>query len=186
MDWVSIVIVAVAGLLTWRAFRRGFLRELVGLGALILAVPVAGVFYDDMAPKVEPIVDNATGAALLSFVAILLGVIVGGQLLGYFLRRGVDALNLGGADRLAGAAFGLLQGLLLCQVLLIALVIFPSPDLRVAIEDSVLAGRLLEIAPLALSVLPDGFRETIDQFLRGIEFIEEGLETLDDLNEITR
>lgn len=186
MDWVSIVIVAVAGLLTWRAFRRGFLRELVGLGALILAVPVAGVFYDDMAPKVEPIVDNATGAALLSFVAILLGVIVGGQLLGYLLRRGVDVLNLGGADRLAGAAFGLLQGLLLCQVLLIALVIFPSPDLRVAIEDSVLAGRLLDAAPVALSVLPDGFRETIDQFLRGIEFIEEGLETLDDLNDIAR
>lgn len=186
MDWVSIVIVAVVGLLTWRAFRRGFLRELVGLGALILAVPLAGVFHDDMIPKVEPIVDNATGAALLSFLAILLGVIVGGQLIAWLLRRGVDALNLGGADRLAGAAFGLLQGLLLCQVLLIALVIFPSPDLRTAIEDSALAGQMLEVAPLALAILPDGFRETVDQFLRGVEFIEEGLETLDELNEITR
>ena len=97
----------------------------------------------------------------------------------------MDALNLGGADRLAGAAFGLLQGLLLCQVLLIALVIFPSPDLRTAIEDSALAGRMLEVAPLALVILPDGFRETVDQFLRGVEFIEEGLETLDELNEIT-
>ena len=87
MNWVSLVIIVIVALLTWRAFRQGFLRELVGLAALILAVPVAGVFYDDMVPKVEPIIDNALASALVSFAAIFLGVIVAGQLLGYLLRR---------------------------------------------------------------------------------------------------
>ncbi len=172
MDWVSIVIIAVVALLTWRAFRRGFLRELVGLAALILAVPVAGVFYDDMVPKVEPIVDNTLASGLISFVAILVGVIVAGQLVGYLLRRSVDVLNLGGADRIAGGAFGFLQGLLLCQVLLVALVIFPQPDLRPQLDDSPIATRLLDGAPLVLSILPVDFRESVDLFLEGLEFLE--------------
>ena len=173
MNWVSIVIIAVVALLTWRAFRRGFLRELVGLAALILAVPVAGVFYDDMTPKVEPIVDNTLAAGLISFVAILVGVIVAGQLVGYLLRRSVDILNLGGADRIAGGAFGFLQGLLLCQVLLVALVIFPEPDLRTHIDESVVATRLLDGAPFVLSVLPVDFREAVDLFLENIDLLEE-------------
>lgn len=172
MDWVSIVIVVVVALLTWRAFRRGFLRELVGLAALILAVPVAGVFYDDMIPKVEPIIDNSTGAALLSFLAILVGVLVAGQLLGYLLRRSVDVLNLGGADRVAGAAFGFLQGLLLCQVVLVALVNFPEPDIRTHIDESTLATRLLDWTPVVLSFLPDQFEQAVDIFRGGFRMWE--------------
>ncbi len=172
MNWLSLVIVVVVALLTWRAFRRGFLRELVGLAALILAVPVAGVFYDDMLPKVEPIIDDSTVSALVSFLAIFIGVIVAGQLLGYLLRRSVDILNLGGADRVAGAAFGLLQGALLCQVLLVVLVNFPTPDIRTHIDDSTIATRLLDGAPVVLAFLPDSFDDAVDLYLEGIEFLE--------------
>ena len=172
MNWVSLVIVVVVALLTWRAFRRGFLRELVGLAALILAVPVAGVFYDDMIPKVEPILDNSTAAALASFLAILVGVIVAGQLAGYLLRRSADILNLGGPDRIAGAAFGLLQGLLLCQVLLVALVNFPQPDVRDHIDDSPVATRLLDAAPAVLAILPDQFDEAVDLYMESIKLPE--------------
>ncbi len=173
MNWVSLVIVVIVALLTWRAFRRGFLRELVGLAALILAVPVAGVFYDDMIPKVEPIIDNSLASALISFLAILIGVVLAGQLLGYLLRRSVDVLNLGGADRIAGGAFGLLQGLLLCQVLLVALVNFPEPDIRTHIDDSVLATRLLDQAPAVLAILPVQFDETVELFRQGVSFLDE-------------
>ncbi len=169
---MTLVIVAVVGLLTWRAYRNGFVRELVGLAALILAVPVAGIFYDDMIPKVEPLVDNRIGAALLSFLAILIGVVVGGQILAYLLKRSVNALNLGGADHLAGGAFGLLQGVLICQVLLVALVIFPKPDFRTDIDDSLLATTLLDGTPFVLSILPERFGDAVDLFLDGLDGLD--------------
>lgn len=165
MNWVSVVLVAAIAWFTWRAYRNGLVRELVMLAAVVFAIPIAGVLYDDMAPKVEPIVANGVLAALISFLAIMVGVVVGGYVVAFSLRQTVEMLNLGAADRLAGGLFGFLKGLLLCQAILIALVMFPNPDLRTEIESSPVARGLLRGAPLALRILPDPFEERVSEFL---------------------
>lgn len=165
MTWLTILIAAVLALMTYRAYRNGFVRELVSLCAVILAVPLAGIFYDDMYPKVHPIVDDEPLAKLISFLAILFGVIIAGQVGAHLLKRTVLLLNLGFADQLAGAAFGLFKGVVICQVVLIALVVFPNPDLRDSIDESPLATRLLDAAPLVLAVLPAAFNDGLDLFL---------------------
>ena len=89
MNWVSFVLLGVIAVLTWRAWRNGVIRELVSLGSVILAIPMAGIFYDDMFPKIHPIVDSVPLANLVSFLAILLGVVVGGQVIATLLASGV-------------------------------------------------------------------------------------------------
>ena len=126
MNWLSIAIVVVIGVLTWRSYRSGFIRELVSLAAVILAVPVAGILYDDLYPKVHPIVDNVALANLISFVSLFAGVIVAGQVISHLLHQVAAALNLGAVDKIAGGAFGLLKGVLVCQVLLIVLGCFTA------------------------------------------------------------
>ena len=168
VNWVTVVIVVIVGLLTWRAWRNGFVRELVSLAAVVLAIPVAGVFYDDLFPKVQPIIDNHVLAGLASFLAIFFGVVIGGQVVAHLIRQGVAMLNLGAADQLAGAAFGFLKGVFVCQALLIALVVFPEPDLRKDIDQSEAATMLLDGAPLVLAILPKVFDTQIDEFLGGV------------------
>jgi uncharacterized membrane protein required for colicin V production len=73
-------------------------------------------------------------------------------------------LNLGGLDKVAGAAFGFFKGVLICQAVLVALVVFPRPDVRDAIDDSTLATKLLDAAPLVLSILPARFDRGLDLF----------------------
>lgn len=175
MDWLSILIVGAMALVTWRAYANGFVRELVSLSAVILAIPLAGIFYDDMFPKVEPIVGNDNLALLVSFLSILAGVIIGGQVAAHLLKRTVAMLNLGAADRIAGGLFGLLKAVIVCQVVLIALVHFPSPDLREEIDSSPAATRLLDYAPLPLAILPNDFARTIDGFLDGVNQLAEGV-----------
>ena len=87
MNWLSLLLVAAIALVTWRAYRTGFVRELVSLGAVILAIPIAGIFYDDMYPKVHPIVDSRLLANLISFLAIFVAVIIGGQVASHLLKR---------------------------------------------------------------------------------------------------
>lgn len=171
MNWVTFVLLGIIGVLTWRAYRNGFVRELVSLSAMILAVPIAGIFYDDMFPKVEPIVDSRPLASLISFLALFTGVIIAGQVAAHVLKQAVELLNLGLADRLAGALFGFLKAVILCQVLLIALVVFPKPDIRNAIEASPLATALLDWAVLLLAILPDRFEAALDAFREGAKTI---------------
>ncbi len=167
MDWLSLVILAGIGLVTWRAYRNGFIRELVSLCAIILAVPLAGVFYDDLAVKLDPIIGSRRMARLAAFLATFGGVVLAGQVGAYLLKRTVAMLNLGGADHLAGGAFGLLKSILVSQALLIALVLFPKPDLRPQIEDSAVARALLDGAPPVLALLPGQFEDTIKPFAEG-------------------
>lgn len=167
MNWLTIVLLAFIGLLAFRAYRNGFVRELVSLSAVILAIPVAGLFYDDMYPKVHPIVDNENLAYLISFVAIFAGVIVAGQVVSYVLREFVTMLNLGVLDHAAGGLFGFLKAIIGAQVVLSALVLFPSPDLRGSIDDSALATGLLDAAPAVLAILPESFDRGVDAFRAG-------------------
>jgi membrane protein required for colicin V production len=172
VNWVTIALLIVIGVLTWRAYMNGFVRELVSLSAVILAVPIAGIFYDDMFPKVHPIVDSRPLANLLSFLAILAGVIIAGQVAAHVLKQAVALLNLGLADRLAGAAFGFVKAVILCQVVLIALVVFPKPDMRGSIDASPLATALLDWAPPVLAILPARFDDTLDLFLDGARALD--------------
>lgn len=173
MDWLSIFLVVAIGLLTWRAYANGFVKEIVSLSAVILAIPIAGIFYDDLYPKVYPIVDNVTAASLISFLAIFLGVVVAGQVTSYLLRGVVNALNLGPADRVAGAGFGFMKGVIVAQVVLLAFVAFPSPDLHDEIDDSRVAEALLDSTPGVLAILPARFNAALDAFFSPARELEE-------------
>jgi uncharacterized membrane protein required for colicin V production len=175
MNWLTIVLLVFIGLLSFRAYRNGFVRELVSLSAVILAIPLAGIFYDDMLPKVDPIIDNEKLASLISFLAIFLGVVIAGQVASYLLREAVRMLNLGALDSVAGGLFGFLKAVIAAQAVLSAFVLFPSPDLHGSIEDSELAQRLLDTAPLVLALLPGQFDRAIELFQSGTEALEERL-----------
>lgn len=164
MNWLDVLLLAAIGFSAYRGYRNGFIRELVAFASVILAIPIAGVLYDDLFPKVEPITDSRVLAALISFLALLAGVIVGGQVVAHLLKRTAEALNLGVLDRTAGLAFGFLKAMFTAQVVLLALVTFPNPDLREAIHGSPVAMRLLDAAPGVLAFLPAGFEEARDIF----------------------
>lgn len=48
MNWLDLLLPGVIGFVTWRAYANGFIRELVGLSASLLAIPIAGIFYDEI------------------------------------------------------------------------------------------------------------------------------------------
>lgn len=107
-------------------------------------------------------------ALLVSFLSILAGVIILGQVAAHLLKRAVAMLNLGTADHLAGGLFGFLKAVFVLQAILIALVAFPKPNIKDEIDASPVATRLLDYAPLPLAILPGDFEQTVDAFLDGV------------------
>ena len=164
MHWIDLLIVGVIAWFTFRAFANGLIWEVSSLLSVILGVVVAGLLYDDLSESLDFLIDDATWRNLISFVAIFAGVVVIGLLTARALRRMASLLLLGPLDHLGGAAFGFAKGLLVVQVALILLAVYPpSEGLAAAVDDSAIAPLFLDSAPVAEVALPSEFNDALTQ-----------------------
>jgi membrane protein required for colicin V production len=163
MNWLDIAIVLIVSFFATTAFSAGLIRELVTLVSAVVGVVVAGLFYDDLARDVLVFIDNRDTASIVAFLVLLGAIYLAGQLIAIMLKQVAAVLLLGWADRLGGALFGLLKGLVVVEVLLIAFVTF-DVGLDGAIEDSGLASVFLDAAPVLLNILPNNFERAVDAF----------------------
>ena len=125
LGWVDIALLAVLLLSLGLGLWRGFVLEalaLVGWVVAYFAAQQLGPVWAPHLPLGEPgsNLNHAAGVA-----AAFLAVLIGWGLASRVLRLLVSATPLRGADRLLGAAFGLLRGGLL--LLLVAAVVAHTP-----------------------------------------------------------
>lgn len=165
MNWLDIVIVAVVLWFTWAAFRAGLIREVVTLVAVVVGIVVAGLLYDDLEADILVFIENEDAARAIAFLLLFGAVYLAGQLTAYLLKRAASLLLLGWLDRLGGAVFGLLKGLVIVEVLLVLFVTYPQLGLDDAIHGSVLAPEFLDRVPVVVRILPGEFEEAVDEFL---------------------
>ncbi len=164
MNWLDLVIVLVIAFFAGSAFRAGLIREVVTLASVAVGVVVAGLFYDDLARDGLSFIDDRDTARVVGFLVLLGAVYLGGQLIAVMLKQTAAVLLLGWADHAGGALFGLIKGLVVVEVLLIAFVTF-DVGLRDAIDGSALASVFLDARAVVLFVLPDEFERAVDAFV---------------------
>jgi len=164
MSWLDIAIVLIVAFFAATAFSAGLIRELVTLVSVVVGIVVAGLFHDDLARDVLVFIDDDQAARAIGFLVLLGAIYLAGQLIAIMLKQVAAILLLGWADRLGGALFGLLKGLVVVEVLLILFVTYPQLDLDDAIEDSGLASMFLDAASVLLIILPDEFERAVNAF----------------------
>lgn len=161
LDWLIAAIVAFTVL---SSFMRGLTRELISFAAAVGGVIAALWFYNDAAKWFEPYTKSWEVAQLAGFLAILVAALIAGGIVSAIAGRMVKAAGLRGADRLLGASFGLVKGLLVSLALVLALVAFP-PGREIA-ERSRLAPYLIYGSRVLAAGAPSGMQE---QFWKGFE-----------------
>lgn len=164
MNWIDIAIVIVIAFFVVSAYSAGLIRELVTLVSVVAGVIVAGLFYDDMARDVLVFIDDEGTARAIGFLILLGAVYLAGQLVAVMLKQVAALLLLGWADRMGGAIFGVLKGLIVVEAILILLVTYPQLGLDDAIDDSTLGSAFLDAASLLLIILPDEFEQAVNAF----------------------
>ena len=165
MNWLDIAIALIIVTFTISAFSSGLIREVVTLVSAVVGVIFAGLFYDDLARDVLVFIHDDDAARFFAFLALLGSVYLTGQLIAMMLKQMASLLLLGWVDRVGGAAFGFLKGLVVVEVLLILLVTFPQIGLEKEIDGSSLASVFLDAIPLLLVLLPDEFERHVDAFV---------------------
>ena len=109
-NWVDGVLLAVLVVSAILAFLRGFVREVLSIGAWAGALIVALVARPHVFPLVSPYVDppwvaDALGAGGVFLVALILLMVIA-----HWIANQVQGSVLGGLDRTLGIVFGLARG----------------------------------------------------------------------------
>lgn len=142
---IIIVILLVAGLLA--GLRQGFIVEVAAIVATVVGLWAARHEYAPVQKFLGGFAPHGEGLTIASYLIVFLvvsGVILSLARVG---RTAARLLLLGGIDRLAGAALGLLQAAVLVELLLYLGKRARIQSLHQAITHSQLAGHFLTVVP---------------------------------------
>jgi len=152
LDWVLLAIIiltAVVGLV------RGFVRQAIGLVAVVCGLVLAVVYYEQLAGVFNTFVHNPLLSNFLGFLLIFGVVLAAGAILGYLLTKAMKG-PLAFANRFFGFLFGLVKAVLICGILVFALVSFEVA--KPALETSVLAPACLGVTRAVINLVPKDLR----------------------------
>jgi len=157
MTWFDYAVLAVLGLSLLWSLLHGFVRELVSVAGWVAAFVLAMTFTQAIA-RLLPASLGPFLAGLLAFLAIFIGVWLLSGLVGMILSRVVKAAGLGWADRMLGALFGLVRGVIIVLVAVMLGGLTPLPR-EPFWRDAMLSGPLETAVVLVKRSLPDGLAE---------------------------
>lgn len=156
LDWCLLLFIFLS---TIGALRRGLIRVLFSIAGLGAGILIASWNYLRLAGWLSQWIANRSLAQGVAFVLLLFAVIILASVLAGVFRRSASAVGLGFFDRLFGAVFGLLRGIILATVAVVALVAFvPNTNL---LQDSQLAGYLLQASHRIAFVVPEHLQEQL-------------------------
>jgi membrane protein required for colicin V production len=165
-DWI-IVIVLVSAVLSGLA--QGFLRSFFSLVGLLLGLAIAAWNYTWVGAMFRPLVKVVEVADAIGFLLIAVLVMLVAGLIGALLSKTFQKIGLGWLDSLVGAAFGLLQGVLLVTiVILVAVAFFPDAHWLL---DSRLPRHFFGALHLSTRISPD---ELAMRVRMGLKILQEG------------
>jgi membrane protein required for colicin V production len=164
MNWLDIVLVILIAGSVVLSFRKGFSRELIELVSVVVALFCGLWFYGSAGAFLLPYVSSKEIAYFCGFVLVFVGVLIGGAIIGHLFGRLVKVAGLSMFDRILGAGFGAVRGLLLAVAVIVAIVAFMpgSGDAPPrAVVHSRFAPYVIDTAHLFASMAP---RELKDHF----------------------
>lgn len=121
LDWLLAILLVYS---VMRAALNGFFREAFSLGGMVVGFLLACWYYRPLAPHLSGLITSPALALFAAFLLILGLTMVLAHLLAAIFRRGAKTVGLGFLDRVGGALFGLLRGVLLGTALLTAFTAF--------------------------------------------------------------
>lgn len=167
MTFLDFILAAVMIGFAAKGLTGGFARVGVGFIATILGIFCAFWSYGIPSAWIMPYVNSRPVANLLGFLVILMVFGIVGSLVGNILAKIFRWVGLSWLDRLGGAAFGLVQGVVIAVALVTVIVACsPTPPPDMMARSTVmpyLLGPSNAMAAMIPRELRDSFYDTTDK-----------------------
>jgi membrane protein required for colicin V production len=169
MNTFDIVLLTFACILVLVGMVKGLVRILIGVAALVAAFALAARYHQPLAEQLGGLDIDREALRLIAYLLIFVGVMLAGGLLAWLTRKVVKAAMLSWADRLGGAALGLLAAMLTAALIVLPIVAYSPWGERLLLR-SVLAPYVTVVADVANTLVPEDlsskYREKVDDLRR--------------------
>jgi membrane protein required for colicin V production len=167
LDWILALVVLFSVL---SGAGEGLTKGIIGLASLIVGVAVAAAGYHSLGDSLGSLIHSRELAYGLAFFILFVLVLVVGGLVARAAEKLVNTAGIRWLDRLLGLFFGLLRGIIVDAVIVMALLAFAiNPE---AIRHSQLAPRVMDGSRAMATVMPPELRR---QFDAGLQALQRGL-----------
>ncbi|QIK77950.1 CvpA family protein [Sphingomonas piscis] len=112
MSALDIFVILLLGGGAMIGFVRGFVQEVLSLAAWVVAVVMLKLFHEQLWTGMTDFVGTSAGAAVLAFALLFLPSFILVKLLARMLGKRSRKSVLGPVDKVLGAGFGMLKGLI--------------------------------------------------------------------------
>lgn len=146
-------VLAILGISILLSLVRGVVREMVSLMGWIVAFMVANSFAAQFAPILPSFITGESLRMLLGFSALFLATLLATGLVAMAASALTRTAGLGLADRFLGSLFGLVRGLLVVLLIVLAAGLTALPQ-EPFWRKAVLSGPLEMAAMMAIPWLP--------------------------------
>lgn len=157
-DWVILGFIALSVLI---GLVRGLVVEVLSIVIWVVAVVLAIRHGETVGALFQEAVELPSARVALGYGLVFFGTTIVGALLLWLTRQLVAGTGLSGTDRLLGAGFGLLRGVLLVVVVVTLARMTPLPR-DPWWQESRTIPAFVALGDLAVAALPDDLEAWID------------------------
>lgn len=178
MNWLDVVWLIIIIFFVIRGAIKGLFREIFALLGIFVGLIVAVNYSQEVGNIIGGEIASISPqiAKLISFAIIFVGIALTGGLIGLVFHRMSKYSLVKGVDRGGGIILGLVEGGVLCSVILIFLTISPlAENIDRWKKDSTISPYLMKVGPFIydsiISVVPGEakkFMEKIDEFKQSL------------------
>ncbi len=139
-------------------FNRGFIKQTSTIVGIIFALIIAINNYQALILYLEERILVSEGMLqFISFTILFILINLFVHLLGFILKKSLDALFLKPIDQAAGAILGVVKGVFVSYFLVLILSHIPYLTVQETLGSSFLALRILDLTPLIQNTLQNIF-----------------------------
>jgi len=162
MNSFDIVVAVILGFCLIRGIFRGLVKEMASIIGVLAGFYAAYTYYPEMAGLLSRWIDNASYLNITSFMVLFCFILIIISILGVVLKYLMSIAHLGWVDRVSGACFGILKGVLIVSVLLVTLTAF-LPKGSPLVRDSLLAPHINMLSENMAKIISDDMQHAFDE-----------------------
>jgi len=124
MNPLDMLIIVILGYCLIRGIFRGLVKEISSIIGVLAGFYAAYTYYALLAKPLSRWISTIPYANILSFMIIFCFIFISISILGIIIKYLLNIAFFGWVDRICGAGFGIIKGILIVSVVLISLTAF--------------------------------------------------------------